>query len=427
MKKLLALILALSMTLCLFAGCGSSKAPAADAPAAEGGEAVVPAQEGDEPLFVGPVFDDWSEKTDAELYEMAKAEGGVITVYGSSSRLAKIATNFMQDFPGLQAEAYDLDQEEAKDKIRIEAETGNANADVLQCSDTNGALYYEFFPEGYLETYYPKDICDDIYDKDLLKYGMPFYTGLSFWYYNTAAYPDACPVTNVWDFFDKNEAGEQKYQIFCKNIGEETTYLALFCTFIHNADKLAEAYKAKFGTDVEYTYDADALGFEAENAGYEWLYRLSQMQMTFDGDGDNIVEAVHRSSAEEPVLGLASGGKVVNRDENGYNIAWITTVDPYINMLNVNYLYVVKDNDNPAGSRLFIRYMLGGADGTAKGLAMQMKEGNWSVRNGYTYEGNPFGIADSGAIVPDIAAIYEVYPDAQDFWMYWLSKSPFTK
>ena len=56
-----------------------------------------------------------------------------------------------------------------------------------------------------------------------------------------------------------------------------------------------------------------------------------------------------------------------------------------------------------------------------------MKEGNWSVRNSYTFEGNPFSIAESGAIVPDIEGIYAAYPDAQDFWIYWLSKSPFTK
>ena len=28
----------------------------------------------------GPIYDDWSEKTDEELYELAKAEGGELTV-----------------------------------------------------------------------------------------------------------------------------------------------------------------------------------------------------------------------------------------------------------------------------------------------------------------------------------------------------------
>lgn len=429
MKKLLAMLLALLLLLAMTAGCGEKKVEgAAGAPAAGDASAVSTTEDVQSRLFVGPVYDEWSDMTDEELYEMAKKETGTVTVYGSSSRLPKIANMFMADYPGVSAEAYDLDGGEAKDKIRIEAQTGNYNADVLQCSDTNGAMYFEFFPEGYLETYYPRDIAADCVDESLLKYGMPFYTGLSFWYYNTKAFPDGSPVTNVWDFVETNPDGTQKYDIICKNIGEEDTYLALFCTYIQNADKMAEAYKAKYGTDVEYTYDADELGFAANNAGYEWIYRLSQMKMTFDGDGDNIVRAVHESvDANKPLLGLASAGKVVNRDDNGYNIAWIVDIEPYANMMNVNYLYLVKGGDNPAGARLFIRYMLGGPDGSARGLAAQMKEGNWSVRHGYTFSGNPFSIAESSAITPDTEGIYEVYLDAQDFWTYWLSKSKFTK
>ena len=427
MKKLLAMLLALVMLFALAAGCGEKEAEGGAAPDAAPGTAAGTEETGDK-LFVGPVYDEWSDKTDAELYELAKKDSGTITIYGSSSRLPKIANMFTADYPGLKAEAYDLDQGEAKDKIRIEAQTGNFNADVLQCSDTNGALYYEFFPEGYLKTYYPRDIAADCVEESLLRFGMPFYTGLSFWYYNTKAFPDGCPVTNVWDFVELNADGTQKYDIICKNIGEEDTYLALFCTYIQNADQMAEAYKSKYGKEIEYTYDADELGFEANNAGYEWIYRLSQLKMTFDGDGDNIVRAVHESiDAERPLLGLASAGKVVNRDDNGYDIAWVVDVEPYANMMNVNYLYLVEGGDNPAGARLFIRYMLGGADGTARGLAAQMKEGNWSVRNAYTYEGNPFSIAESTAITPDTTAIYEVYLDAQDFWTYWLSKSKFTK
>ncbi|MGB8452360.1 MAG: hypothetical protein WCD89_08510 [Anaerocolumna sp.] len=60
---------------------------------------------------------------------------------------------------------------------------------------------------------------------------------------------------------------------------------------------------------------------EEHNAGYELLYRLSQLKITFISDGDEIVEAVANSTAEHPVLGMASTGKIGNREENGYPIS----------------------------------------------------------------------------------------------------------
>ena len=42
----------------------------------------------------GPIYDEWSEKTDDELYEEAKAEGGELTVYATSSKMLKAEEKF---------------------------------------------------------------------------------------------------------------------------------------------------------------------------------------------------------------------------------------------------------------------------------------------------------------------------------------------
>ena len=56
--------------------------------------------------------------------------------------------------------------------------------------------------------------------------------------------------------------------------------------------------------------------------------------MTFIGDGDEIVEAVANSTADKLVLGLASAGKIGNRDDNGWAIAyqpsWISGTTPQV-------------------------------------------------------------------------------------------------
>ena len=144
--------------------------------------------------FYGPIYDEWSEMTDEELYALAKDEGGKITIYATSSKMLKTEEGFEEAYPGLDLVVYDLDQDEVLSKCKIENETGNITADVLQAKDVNGDVFFDFYEDGYCSAYYPSDICAHI-DEGLLKYGYPLYASQSFWYYNTEAFPDGSPGT----------------------------------------------------------------------------------------------------------------------------------------------------------------------------------------------------------------------------------------
>ena len=185
-------------------------------------------------ITYGPIYDEWSEMTDDQLYELAKAENGELTVYATSSKMLKAEKGFKELYPDINLVIYDLDQDEVLSKCRIEAETGNITADVLQAKDVNGDVFFDFYEEGYCAAFYPKDICEHI-DPDLLRYGYPLYASQSFWYYNTEAFPDGSPVNNWWQIIEKNEDGTQKYRLFTKEIGQETAYLSLFASFILNS------------------------------------------------------------------------------------------------------------------------------------------------------------------------------------------------
>lgn len=383
------------------------------------------AEEAENSEFFGPVYDEWSEMTDEALYEQAKAAGGEITVYATSSKMLKAEEGFEEAYPGLDLVVYDLDQDEVLNKCEIEAETGNVTADVLEAKDVNGDVFFDFYEQGYCSAFYPKDICQYI-DAELLRYGYPLYASQSFWYYNTQVYPDGSPVKSWWQIIEKKEDGTQKYRILTKEIGQETAYLSLFASFIVNADQMERDYEAVYGKPLEYTYDSSSFEFPVpeKNAGVEYLWRFSQLRMTFIGDGDELVLAVHNSTAEDPVLSLASGGKISNRDESGYNIAWCTNLTPYTGLKNCEYLYVAEGSDQPAGARLFIRYITGGADGKSGGLKPFSKEGNWAVRSDVESDWNPVSLEDCGAVDSDLASIYAIYLDAQDMWTYWLAQNP---
>ena len=425
MKKFFALLLSLSMVLSL-AACGSkgnSNDSQTDGETASDLHLGYDINTGEN--HYGPYYDEWSDKTDEELFEEALKEDTTINVYATSSKMMKVEEGFEAAYPGLDLVVSDLKTDEVLSKAKIEHDTGNITADVLQTKDVNGNVFHEWYNQDILEPYYPKDICSHI-DEGYLKYGYPLYASQSMWYYNTKAFPDGQPIHSWWEIIEKNEDGTQKYRLFTKEIGQESAYLSLFASFINNADEMAQSYKDTYGKDLEYTYDASSFDFEVpeNNAGVEYLWRFSQAEMTFIGDGDELVLAVHNSTADDPALCLASAGKIGNRDESGYDIAWCLNLEPYTALLNLECLFIAKGTNSPAGARLFIRYVTGGADGKSEGMKPFKKEGNWPVRDDVEDKKNPAKLSELGARANDLSAIYYIYPDVQDMWTYWLSKNP---
>ena len=424
MKKFFALLLSLSMVLSL-AACGSkgnSNDSQTDGETASDLHLGYDINTGEN--HYGPYYDEWSDKTDEELFEEALKDDTTINVYATSSKMMKVEEGFEAAYPGLDLVVSDLKTDEVLSKAKIEHDTGNITADVLQTKDVNGNVFHEWYNQDILEPYYPKDICSHI-DEGYLKYGYPLYASQSMWYYNTKAFPDGQPIHSWWEIIEKNEDGTQKYRLFTKEIGQESAYLSLFASFINNADEMAQSYKDTYGKDLEYTYDASSFDFEVpeNNAGVEYLWRFSQAKMTFISDGDELVLAVHNSTAEDPALCLASAGKIGNRDESGYDIAWCLNLEPYTALLNLECLFIAKGTNSPAGARLFIRYVTGGADGKSEGMKPFKKEGNWPIRDDVEDKKNPAELTELGARANDLSAIYDIYLDVQEMWTYWLSQN----
>ena len=432
-KKLFALLMAVVMILSL-ASCGKKaqepSTPATpDAPATE--EPAAPAEPtlplGYDPVTgteaYGPYWDDWSDMTDEELYEMALKEDTAINVYATSSKMLKAEEPFEEMYPGLDLIVSDLDSDEVLSKAQIENETGNITADVLQTKDVNGSVFFEYYNQGIIEPFYPRDICSHI-DEGNLKYSYPLYASQAFWYYNTEAYPDGQPIDSWWQIIEKNADGTQRFRLYTKEIGQESAYLSLFASFINHADEMAEDYKRVYGKDLEYTYDASKFNFEVpeNNAGVEYLWRFTQAEMTFIGDGDELVLAVHNSTKDEPALALASAGKIENQEESGYNIAWCINLKPYNALLNTESLFAGAGSNRPAGARLVLRDIPGGADCQSGGPKPFTKVGNWPLRDDFEDKKNPATLAELGAISNDLDAIYAIYPDVQDMWTYWLNQ-----
>lgn len=442
MKKILALVLALVMLLGVVACAGTTEtaapAAAAAAPAAE------PAKEAAAPVAVtvetkteeaapaeevaevaaenNTVFDDseYAGMTLDELYQAALQEGGKVVVYTETGSTAKTVEGFQELYPGIEVEATKYKNYDIAAKVPLEYESNQPYADIVIMSDSDGKIYNEWYPNGYLEAYIPAEIKDDLY-QDFTYYGLPLTIEGNVWWYNTEMYPDGCPINNWWDLLELNEDGTPKYHLYMDDASNQINNGCL-SNIVKYGDLFAEAYKQKYGTDIEYTYDANDLGVEANNAGYEWIYRYLQGNYTTLKDNDEIVASVGTST--EPAFSFASSIKLGDALELGHPVALCTGLAPFNGFAVVKYIYLSTKTDNPAASRLFIAYSMGGADGQGKGYAKYTnRNGCYGVR--YSHDNSTHSttsLEDLNLIATDVAYTYAHSLDISDFWTYYAQK-----
>lgn len=434
MKKILAIVLALVMLLSIVAcssAPASSSAPAAeakaDAPKAEEKKDEAPAAEPAAEPAAAPAeskvvrdTSDYVNMTMDELYEEAKKEvaaGHQLVVYSETGSTAKSVAKFQEAYPEIIPECTKLKTNAIAEKIELEYQ-GNPYCDVVITSDGSGSIYEDWYTKGYVVAYYPASIEAEL-NPEYTPYGLPITLEADIWYYSTAAFPDGAPISNWWDAVEMDENGNSKYTIISHE-GSNLNMASTLANLVKNADLLEAAYKEKYGTDIEYTYPSDA-GVEANNAGYEWLYRFLQTNHIVTNDSDEILEIVDKSTAESPILGYGSGIKLGDALELGRNIDYVTTMSQFNGFARAKFVYICTKTDNPAAARLFALYSLGGEDGQGAGYdAYVNRMGCYptrSSRDASVY--NPKYSFESLRLLPtDLDFVNYNYLDVQDFWNY---------
>ena len=430
MKKLLAILLALTMVLSLAACSGGGQEGPSDDGQPKTGRAAID--------VIGEDGIDWNHLSTDELYEMAKAEGGTITIYSTTSDADTARKKIQRVYPDLNFEYISCDTNTVMKKIEMEAESGNPMADVLMVKDSSGEIYNELVLWDLVKVYYPADICEHISD-DLIAYGLPLYSTFNPWFYNTRMY-DKVPIESWWDIVEGYNVDTQSYKdasgnstqfwtIYSKDI-TAPSYAALWAQLIVDGDKLQAQYEKQYGEPLVFTYHEHlkntpgVMELPENNAGVELFWRFSQMTITPLADGDAVVEAVN-DSVNGPTLGLCSASKLDNskqaQGENGMDIAWVTGLEPYTAQDAAAYSYVVSNCDNPAGARLYIRFLMGDADGVSGCYQTFDKLGHWSVRDDVTYEKSGITYEEVNLTAPDFAKIYANYPNVKAYWSLWNS------
>ncbi len=282
-----------------------------------------------------------------ELVEKALAESGTFVVYGNTSRIATAAEDFAALY-NIPLESSNLKDQEIYTKLRNE--NGNAAADMVMIQD--GAQLTDAIDEGLVINFVPSEVKDVLDEADQQPALVHQYINKLFIYNNLG---DSVPaIHNVWEL----TAPEMKGNVIFKNPESEKVNMnfLVMCTKDEWADKLAEAYKAWKGEDID-------LG-EYKNAGYKWIAEFLD-NVTFGKSDTSIAEEVSQETAAGKiglfVLSKLRSSSVLTDNltvaqydatASGY------AVEPFAGFMYPMYTMINTKATRPYTGMLFIEYLM---------------------------------------------------------------------
>jgi iron(III) transport system substrate-binding protein len=273
---------------------------------------------------------------------------------------------------------------------------------MLHIKDIDGSVYQEKVKPGIFINYYPADICAHI-DPKYRQYAMPMYIELFQWFYNTEL-NSAPPISSWWDLTKP----EWKGRIMFLHPLTNMDYLATYTGFVQYTDEFAADYQRVFGEPIK-------LSPECPTAVHELLKRMLANDLIFGTSGD-ICEAVGTPGLTSAPIGYAGSNQLRKNQTDGWVLEPIQ-ITPATSLTNQNNLYIVNECLHPNAAKLFLRWMLGEADGRGPGFTPFNTLGGWPVRDDVAPEEGSAPLTSIKFWAGDPAFIYDYTPEFKDFWI----------
>ncbi len=297
-----------------------------------------------------PAEEDWVAVLEAAMSEPP------LQVYMTSSRVNMPIETFKELYPDLVVEGVNIPAAEMFERVRRERASGNFNIGLLHADDPE--RYLQQFGDA-LVSYVPPEFMDVIpqgaRDPLLIYRYLP--TGVT---YNPATFPDASPVTNIWDLTTEEFRG----RVLIADPLQTGSILTYFVTLAGLHDDMAAAYQARFGAPLD---------LREETAGMEWVRRLLENQPVIVGGTRDVAEAI--TNSDELLVGFNNFSRMREVSTGRYSFTFAMDMAPF-DMVNLpTHLTVMAGNPSPNAAKLFVRHLLSDIGG-----APWFEEGNPSSR-----------------------------------------------
>lgn len=385
MKRILSLLVALTMLLALCAGASA--------------ETV------DEALKAAATM------SNEELYEKAKAEmaaGAQLNFYSTTSFAEKAAANFMAAYPELDGKVIyaEIDDVETYTILTSTIGAGVKDSADMALTQNGPDLKTYLLDEGLSYAYFPEALKGDVDEANQNPAVVTFVNSLLIYHNGNGS----VGLNNVWQLTEP----EWKDKIFFKDPTTETVNInfLIMLTSPEWTARLDAAYEAYYGKAWEST--------EFESSAYQWI----------DGFLKNVNYTY--TSASKMAAGVASGApgnmglfvfsklrKVDEADRKNLTVVQFENdMNGFSGFMYPIYATVCKDTECPYTCALFINYLL-----SQEGFA---GEKSWNSSQGY-YSPNktilkPEGLEDQPyeywadkLVFEDLQYIYDNYVNVYEF------------
>ncbi|UBH05195.1 ABC transporter substrate-binding protein [Leucobacter sp. Psy1] len=331
----------------------------------------------------------------------AAQEEGPLVVSDTTGKIVDIAAAFEAEY-GIPTTGTKLTGQEQVEIATREAQAGAVRTDVLLMTASEAAVA-DLIPQEVVTTWMPPDLVDEVpaeFQEPLMVTQEPMLIA-----YNADAYPDGCPVDNIWqltagpfsDRFVTPDPLLYAYQTSWYNQMEEN----------HDTE-VADAFEAEYGAPLET---------EEESATAEWVKRLAESKPLVTNDDDDSAAAVGAPGQEDPFIGIMSAAKFRDNAEKGYALAICSGLDPWAGLAYTKAGVIATGTASPNAAKLFIRYML-----TEAGIGPQVADGKISTNTTVSIPADePSGVAEvwDEILVFDSASLESDYFRAQDWADFW--------
>ncbi len=333
------------------------------------------------------------------LVAAAKKEG-TLTAYFTSSRITNAGKNFEAKY-GIKVNGTKMADPEQTERLIRETDSKNVQVDVLGYEDAV-TLQTKLLAQGYAENYMPADLANVIpakYQNPLVYQLQPRVFG-----YNTEAYGDKCPVTNIWQLTEP----AWRSKVLLRDPAQTPANIAFFSTLVANPKIMEDAYQALYGKPLQT---------KEENAGYEFIKALAKndvISMAADGD---VGDAVGAAGQKQPPIGMYTLTKHRDVTDKNLKIATCRAMQPFMGYALPTYLVMAKNAPHPNAAKLFIHYLL-----TPEGIAP------WTVDDMGGFSTNPNAFVnpknegtwadwEKQLITLDLKAATQLRQKVSDFWL----------